>query len=91
MIRLSAVLYSLLYLLEFLLTRDSPLDPILLLNIYRVYKLSRVTISTGYNLTLPPWICQPYVREAPEEHVKRMQAIRKRSLEIENNEVVRSK
>ncbi|XP_012234613.1 tRNA-dihydrouridine(16/17) synthase [NAD(P)(+)]-like isoform X3 [Linepithema humile] len=64
---------------------------------YLPYHEGRLTWQiekTDYNLELPPWLCQPYVRELPQEHVQKLQegVSRKREYKDEDgNEISRKR
>ncbi|KAL0272176.1 UNVERIFIED_CONTAM: hypothetical protein PYX00_005256 [Menopon gallinae] len=47
---------------------------------YEPYHEGRVVWKEGYSdsydLVLPPWLCKPYVRPPPEDHLRKMQELR---------------
>lgn len=64
---------------------------------YHEGKLAWIPADLSYNLTLPPWICQPYVRLPPEEHKRKLEEINEKPLEKkqffdnDGNEISRKK
>ncbi|KAF7987868.1 hypothetical protein HCN44_003731 [Aphidius gifuensis] len=56
--------------------------------------------TDDYNLKLPPWLCQPYVRSTPEEHISKLESkkiesekygIKREYLDDDGNQVSKSK
>lgn len=59
---------------------------------YLLYHEGEISINNdeslsrnGFNLILPPWLCQPYVRMSPEEHTKKMEKLNTEQVTLDNN------
>lgn len=52
-----------------------------------MFKLSTLSFfphTDSCNLRLPPWLCQPYVRITPEEHLRKLADKQNKSDEVQS-------
>lgn len=60
-----------------------------LMNRYLPYHEGRLPWQqqeNDYNLELPPWLCQPYVRDSPQDHLNKVEA---KKIELESKTIKR--